>query len=232
MAPEGQRQYVKFTFYRVESPWLMLSKEQKERDKEEFLAAVTEFSNDMMVRNYNLQGMRGDSDFLIWTAGFKLEAVQEMASRLRCTGLGKYLSTPHSYLSMTRHSLYLGTHKHEGQEGARNKIVTMGSKYLFVYPFVKTRSWYALSKEERQRMMNVHFQVGHRYPSVKINTTYSYGLDDQEFVLAFETDDPSDFLDLVMELRDTEASSYTLRDTPIFTCVNSELKDILDSLSY
>ena len=80
--------------------------------------------------------------------------------------------------------------------------------------------------------MNAHFKAGHKYPSVKINTTYSYGLDDQEFVLAFETDSPSDFLDLVMELRDTESSSYTLRDTPIFTCINSDLKDIIDSLNY
>ncbi|MSQ14328.1 MAG: chlorite dismutase [Dehalococcoidia bacterium] len=232
MSEEGQRQYVKFTFYKVDSPWLLLPKEQKERDKEEFQAAVAEFANDMMVRTYNLQGMRGDTDFLIWTAGFKLEAVQEMASRLRSTGLGRYLSSPYSYLAMTRRSMYLGSHRHEGQEGARNRIVALGAKYLFVYPFVKTRAWYLLSKEERQRIMNVHFQVGHKYPSVKINTTYSYGLDDQEFVLAFETDSPSDFLDLVMELRDTESSSYTLRDTPIFTCINSDLKDIVDSLAY
>lgn len=230
MAEGGQRQYVKFTFYKVESPWLRLSKEERERGKEEFMAAVTEFSDDMMVRSYNLQGMRGDADFLVWTAGFRLEAIQEMASRINSTGLGKYLATPYSYLAMTRRSMYLGTHSHTGQEGVRMRVVAIGSKYLFVYPFVKTRAWYALSKEERQRMMEAHFKVGHRYPSVTINTTYSYGLDDQEFVLAFETDSPSDFLDLVMELRETEASSYTLRDTPIFTCINGDLKDILDSL--
>jgi len=72
--------------------------------------------------------------------------------------------------------------------------------------------------------------VGRRYPSVKLNTTYSYGLDDQEFVVAFETDEPADFLDLVMELRETRASAYTLRDTPIFSCIAMSLREALDTL--
>jgi chlorite dismutase len=99
-----------------------------------------------------------------------------------------------------------------------------------VYPFVKTRAWYALPREQRQEIMNVHIAVGHRFPSVKLNTTYSYGLDDQEFVLAFESDYPGDFLDLVMTLRETESSSYTERDTPIFTCVAGSPADVLDQL--
>jgi hypothetical protein len=84
---------------------------------------------------------------------------------------------------------------------------------------VKTRAWYALSMEERRRTMTEHVRVGHKYPKIRINTSYSYGLDDQEFVVAFEGDDPAEFLDLVSDLRYTEASSYTLRDTPMFTCV-------------
>jgi chlorite dismutase len=72
--------------------------------------------------------------------------------------------------------------------------------------------------------------VGHRYPGVKINTTYSFGLDDQDFVVAFETNEPSDFLDLVMELRETEGSLYTVRDTPIFTCVSKPLTEVIADL--
>ena len=78
--------------------------------------------------------------------------------------------------------------------------------------------------------MNEHIAIGHKYPSVKLNTTYSFGLDDQEFVLAFETDNPADFLDLVMELRESESSRYTLRDTPIFTCVRRTIDETLDLL--
>ena len=83
---------------------------------------------------------------------------------------------------------------------------------------VKTREWYALPAAERQRIMGEHIRIGHRYHEIQINTTYSYGLDDQEFVVAFEGDEPGLFLALVRELRDTEASSYTERDTPMFTC--------------
>ena len=145
--------------------------------------------------------------------------------------MSSYLSTPYSYLSMTKHSMYVDEHAHEGQEGTRLTIAPGGSKYLFVYPFVKTRAWYMLPMDERQRMMTAHITMGHKYPTVKINTTYSFGLDDQEFVLAFETDYPADFLDLVQDLRGTEASSFTLRDTPIFTCVNTEVREILRALN-
>jgi chlorite dismutase len=166
----------------------------------------------------------------VWQVSQNLDDFQELASDLVSTALGAYLDTPYAYLSMTKHSIYVDEHRHEGQEGNRLVIAPGGAKYLFVYPFLKTRAWYLLPKEERQRMMTAHIARGHRYPTVKINTTYSFGLDDQEFVLAFETDYPADFLDLVQDLRETEASSFTLRDTPIFTCVASPIRAILDSL--
>ena len=121
-------------------------------------------------------------------------------------------------------------HKHEGQESSRTRIIPGESKYLFVYPFVKSREWYLLPREKRQEMMDRHIAVGHKYATVKINTTYSFGLDDQEFVLGFETDSPQDFLDLVMALRETEASRFTVRDTPIFTCVREDIPKILEKL--
>jgi chlorite dismutase len=78
--------------------------------------------------------------------------------------------------------------------------------------------------------MAKHIEVGRRYPEISINTAYSFGLDDQEFVVSFEGDDPGEFLDLVQELRGTESSSYTLRDTPIFTCMAMSLGRALDAL--
>jgi nitrite reductase/ring-hydroxylating ferredoxin subunit len=104
------------------------------------------------------------------------------------------------------------------------------SKYLFLYPFVKTRAWYKLPHEQRQEMMTEHVRMGRKYPDIRINTAYSFGLDDQEFMVGFEGDDPGEFLDLVMELRESEASAYTLQDTPIFTCIQMSLWDVLDSL--
>ncbi len=79
-------------------------------------------------------------------------------------------------------------------------------------------------------MMNVHFEAGHRCPSVEINTAYPFGLDCQESVVALETDSPSGFSGLVTELRDTEASRHALRDTPILTCICRSLRETLNSL--
>jgi chlorite dismutase len=132
---------------------------------------------------------------------------------------------------MTKTSIYIDDHEHEGQEASRNRIVVGGGKYLFVYPFVKTRAWYVLPQEERQQAMKQHIVFGHKYPSVKLNTTYSFGLDDQDFVVAFETNHPEDFLDLVQGLRETAASTYTERDTPIFTCTQQDIETILAHVS-
>jgi chlorite dismutase len=132
---------------------------------------------------------------------------------------------------MTRRSPYIDDHKHEGQEGTGSATMRIiGRKYLFIYPFIKTHEWYQLPKEERQELMNEHFVIGHKYPDVKISTAYSFGLDDQEFVLGFETDDPSHFLDLVMDLRESKARPYTLVDTPIFSCIAKPVEACLDDL--
>ena len=104
-------------------------------------------------------------------------------------------------------------------------------KYVFVYPFVKKREWYLLSKHTRQGIMDEHIEIGTKYQSVRLNTTYSFGLDDQEFVVAFETEFPEDFLDLVQELRESEGSRYTERDTPIFTAVQTPVRELIKHLA-
>ena len=159
---------------------------------------------------------------MLWRIGYELEPFEAMSQELLKTGLGKYLHNVYSFLSMTKRSMYVDQHRHPNQEGTRLAIIPGVSKYLFVYPFVKTREWYLKSKEERQNMMNTHITVGHKYPSVKLNTTYSFGLDDQEFVVAFETDHPQDFLDLVQELREASSSLFTKKDTPTFTCIRKK----------
>jgi chlorite dismutase len=150
--------------------------------------------------------------------------------RILLTKLGAYLTIPYSYLAMTRPSEYLGTHRHESQEGPQLRKTRGNSKYLFVYPFTKKREWYNLQYEERRKMMAEHFRIGHKYPSVRINTGYSFGLDDQEFMLSFETDYPADFLELVMELRSSDGSRYTALETPVFTCVNVTLDGLVETL--
>jgi len=223
---KGRRQVVKFSFYRVDPAWRAISPDQRERGKAELAAAVERFSDRLQVRGYSVAGMRGDADFLLWQIGERLDDIQQLASAINGTSIGPYLTMPHSYLAMTRRSVYVS-----GDERLeRLELRPADSKYFFVYPFVKTRGWHQLPLEERQKMMDEHIRIGRKYPSVKLNTTYSFGLDDQEFVVSFETDEPADFVDLVMELREAKTSLYTERDTPIFTCIAMDLRETLDTL--
>lgn len=225
----AKRQFVNFAFFKVSPAWRALPRDVQEKGKEEFIRVVSDFSKELVTLSYTLVGLRGDCDFLLWRIGYRLEALTEMQSALFGTAIGPYLETPYHYLAMTRRSIYLDPIHPEHDED-RTRIIPGKKRYLFVYPFIKTREWYALSKEQRQAMMEEHITIGNRYPSVKLNTTYSYGLDDQEFVVAFETDQPSDFLDLVMELREAVASRYTKKDTPTFTCVAAGIREVLNSL--
>ena len=224
------RQYVKYDFFKVRREWFRLIEPHQADAKSEFAAVVSELPDLLMTRAYSLVGLRGDSDFLLWHTSETLEGLQSSAARLRSTGLAQFLDQPYSYLAMTRQSEYVSDHRHESQEGTRTKVIPVKSKYLIVYPFVKTREWYLLPAQERQRMMSEHFRVGHKYPSVSIHTSYSFGLDDHEFMLGFETDYPGEFLDLVAELRTIEGSMFTKLDTPIFTCVSMSIEEALDSL--
>jgi chlorite dismutase len=223
---KGARQVVKFSFYKVTPAWRLLSPSERERGKRELCETVDRFSNRLQVRSYSVVGLRGDADFLLWQIGERLDDLQALATAIMRTAMGPYLETPYSFLAMTRRSIYVSPQ----EASQRLHLHPAESRYFFVYPFVKTREWYALPLEERQAMMDEHIAIGRKYPSVKLNTTYSFGLDDQEFVVSFETDDPADFLDLVMELRESRASRYTLRDTPIFTCISMGLRETLDTI--
>jgi chlorite dismutase len=226
-----QRQFVQFMFFKVDRAFRREDAEVKARAKKEFVDLVQRFSSSIMILPYSTLGLKPTVDFMLWRICFELEPMQQMASAINKSLLGRFLDVPHSYLAMTKHSQYVKEHVHEGQEGSRLRIVPGKKPFLFVYPFVKTRDWYLLPQPERQRIMNEHIAIGHKYPRVKINTTYSFGLDDQDFVVAFEADSPAEFLDLVQELRETESSKYTVRDTPMYTCRRATLEEILDSIA-
>jgi chlorite dismutase len=194
------------------------------RGREGFIAACEAFKAEGgILIPYSCVGVRGDVDLMLWRIHQELEPLQRHAVALRQTAMGPYFDTPYALLGMTKRSTYVD-HIHPEHEDDRLTIVPGTQKYIFVYPFVKTREWYGLDPETRQKMMREHIHVGTTYPSVKLNTTYSFGLDDQEFVVAFESDRADDFLDLVQDLRETAASRYTLRDTPTFTCVRWQLR--------
>ncbi len=216
------RQFVKYTFLQVEPAWRRLDFGERDEHKREFAAACEDFGEDHLLRSFSLVGTRGDADLMLLSQAENLERIHEFHVVLAQSGLMKWCSTPYSFLAMTKPSEY--------SQESRLEVRPAHSRYLFVYPFVKTRAWYGLPPQERWRIMQDHINVGREFPSVDINTSYSFGLDDQEFVVAFETDSPADFLDLVQRLRTTESSSYTLRDTPTFTCISCSVSRALGAL--
>ena len=228
--PGLRRQFVSFYGLKVAPAWRGLPDAEKAKGRAGFIAACEAFrAEGGILVPYSLVGVRGDVDLMLWRIHYELEPLQRHAAALMKSAMGPYLATPYALLGMTKRSTYVD-HIHPGHEDERLTVVPGTQKYVFVYPFVKTREWYGLDAAARGQMMREHIHVGTTYPSVKLNTTYSFGLDDQEFVVAFETDRPDDFLDLVQDLRDTAASRYTLRDTPTLTCVRGTYESVLDTV--
>jgi len=217
-------QYVAYSFYRVDPAWRRLPLEEREAGKEAFAEVVEAWAGRMEgLRAYSVTGVRPDCDFFLWKITERYTDLGELGAELNATPLAGWLETPYSYLATTKASQYTSARR-------ARKIVPRGHPYVVVYPFVKTRPWYALAPEERQRAMNEHIEIGARFPSIQNHTTYSFGLDDQEFMTVFECEEPSDFMHLMQTLRETEASSYTERDTPIFVGTAMEIRAALDQL--
>jgi chlorite dismutase len=217
-----ERHFVKYTFLKVDPAWRRLDEAERAQHKREFMAACEDFAGERLLRAFSLVGTRGDAELMLLSQATNLERIHEFHVVLGQSGLMKWCETPYSYLALTKPSEY--------SDESRLEVRPAHAKYLFVYPFVKTREWYRLAPDERWRIMQEHIKVGREYPEIDLNTSYSFGLDDQEFVVAFETDEPASFLDLVQRLRTTEASAYTKRDTPTFTCVACSIERALNAL--
>jgi chlorite dismutase len=217
-----ERHFVKYTFLKLDPAWRRLDDAERAAHKREFLAACEDYASERLLRAFSTVGTRGDAELLLITQAANLERIHEFHVVLAQSGLMKWADIPYSYLAMTKHSEYSDESRLEVRMGRK--------KYLFVYPFVKTREWYGIDPKRRWEIMQEHIRVGREFPDVDLNTSYSFGLDDQEFVVAFEANDPGVFLDLVQRLRTTEASAYTKRDTPTFTCVACSVERALNAL--
>jgi chlorite dismutase len=176
------------------------------------------------LRSYSTTGVRPDSDFFLWKITERYESLGELGAALNATPLAGWLETPYNYLATTKASEYTSARK-------PRKITPKGSPYLVVYPFVKMRPWYELPAADRGRAMEEHIRIGREeFPTIHNHTSYSFGIDDQEFMTAFECDEPADFMHLMLRLRDSEASRWTERDTPIFVGQHMPIREALARL--
>ena len=179
-----------------------LAKEESAKEVENII-----LNSGIKFRSYSTLGLRDDAEFLFWFASESIDEIQDVMSKLYLTVFGKYITPSHVYLSCTRPSAY-------AKKGTPSSFVVGNEpeKFVIVYPFTKTREWYLLPAEQRQRMMDQHIKVSEKYPQVTLNTTYSFGIHDEDFMLAFECENLVDFQNLIMDLRQTKVSAYVAVD--------------------
>ncbi len=212
---------------RLDPAWRRRSNEERRADIDAFCTAAGRAEGTLMQLTYSTIGLRAEGDLLLWRMADSIEAVEETAADLLASGIGQWLTPAISMIGLTRPSQYVKrptTQELSLFSGER-------SKYLVVYPFTKSVEWYLAPAEERQAVMRGHMKVGHAYPQVRQLLAYSFGLDDQEFIVAYETDELVAFQDLVRDLRETESRRSTIRDTPIITGIHRPLGEILELLS-
>jgi chlorite dismutase len=222
--PVGQ--YVAYSFYKIDPAWRRLPVEERAAGKDAFADVVEDWQGRMEgLRAYSTAGVRPETDFFLWKITERYDDLLELGADLNGTPLAGWLSTPHSFLATTKPSNY--TDKKRVRQG---RVTPRNAPYLVVYPFVKRRPWYFLPFEERVEAMSQHAEVGGKFVTITNHTTYSFGLDDQEFMPAFECEEPADFMHLMMTLRESEASRWTERDTPIFVGKLVDVRAALDAL--
>ena len=215
--------FFNFSFFKIDPKWRWLADLAKAESAKEVDNVIR--NSGIKFRSYSTLGLRDDADFLFWFAAKSVEEIQDVISKIYLTVFGKYIVPSHVYLSCTRPSIY----------AKKEKTISFVSgnepkKYVVVYPFIKTREWYLLPREQRQKMMDEHINVSQKYPGVILNTTYSFGIDDQDFMLAFETDLLQDFQNLIIDLRETKVSAYIQQDTPMIVCVKKDIIPLITSL--
>lgn len=220
-----------YQFYKVRQDWWQLSEGEREEGKREFLDLLRTFDRRLIVRTYSTLGLKATTDFLLWLISKEMRGVELFTAAVQHSFVGRYLDRPYTYLTLTRPSIYLrhSSRQQQSQQSEQNEQEFTGeAPYFFIYPFTKTHEWYQLPYEQRREMMIEHFRIGNQFPTVRTYTSYSMGLDDYEFVVAFEADDPNEFQECVMKLREAKARPYTLVDTPLWTCLKRTPEELVE----
>jgi chlorite dismutase len=224
---DGDQVYVQALALGLDPAWRLRTDAERQSDGRLLSDAEHQASDDgVRSEAYSSIGIEPGVDLLLWRMASSVDALEAAAARLLRTGLGRFLVVRHSLIGRIGPSQYV--RKPTDQE--QSMFMGERARYLIVYPFTKSTEWYLLSKEARQGVMNEHMRVGHEYPMVRQALAYSFGLDSQEFVVAYETDDLVAFGDLVRARRSTESRRSTVSDTPILLGIHRPLEAILTLL--
>lgn len=218
-------QYVQALAFGLDPAWRRLPSDDRAAHGAAF-AAVVDQDPGIRTETYSMIGLKPGLELMIWRLAPDVDALEVAAARLLRTGLGRWLELRQSFLGVIRPSQYVT----KPTEQEQSLFSGDRSRYLVVYPFTKSAEWYLTSRELRQGAMNEHMRVGREYPQIRQLLASSFGLDDQDFLVAYETDDLATFSQLVRDLRGTDGRRSTVRDTPILVGVHRPIVDILELL--
>jgi peroxiredoxin len=172
---------------------------------------------------YSTIGFSAGADLILWVVSDDMRKLHALAADLHSSAFSAFFEQVHVYAGAASTSQYDPNH---GPAFLRN---LPPKDYLSVYPFTKTPEWFLLEFDERRRLMAEHGQMGHEFPSILTNTLNSFGIADQEFVIALEDDDPGQLVKMVQRLRAAEVRKYTALDTPIFLGLKMPVEDAISA---
>ncbi|HEY2598028.1 MAG TPA: chlorite dismutase family protein [Candidatus Dormibacteraeota bacterium] len=216
-----EKRYVQALALGLDPAWRRLPQEERCQSAAELATAVTARS-EVTTFSYSMVGLQAGVDLLLWSLAPTLDALEERSASVLRSGMGIWMQAKESFLGIVQPSQYVK--KPTPQE--QSLFSGERSRYLIVYPFTKSTDWYLMGREARQGIMNEHMRVGHDFPEIRQLLAYSFGVDDMDFLVAYETDDLPKFGELVRALRGTDSRRSTVRDTPILTGIHRPIADI------
>ena len=215
--------YTMWSVFRLARP---LGDDQRTAAAEEATALLDELAGkDVVVRGvYDVAGLRADADVMVWWHSETPEALQEAYTRFRRTALGRHLDPVWSQMALHRPAEFNRSHipAFLADERARD--------YVCVYPFVRSYEWYLLPDEERRAMLAEHGQMARGFPDVRANTVAAFALGDYEWMLAFEADELHRIVDLMRDLRASDARRHVREEVPFYTGARVTAAELLDRL--
>jgi peroxiredoxin len=215
--------YVLYPVFKAREAFRGLDLDEAAREVEELFAG---WEGRIDVRGvYSTVGFRADSDLMLWLVGPTPDDVQEALVAFGRTGAGRTLELTWTFMGVVKPAEFTSDHAPAFVKGDPPK------RYLNVYPFVRTPEWYLLPREERATMLREHGEVGREYPDVLANTTSAFGLNDWEWILAFEADELDRLVDCIRRLRDVQARRFTKEEVPFVTGIRKGVRSALADLT-
>lgn len=223
MTPANQ--YAAWWLFKRGTTWRDLTNGGFEEAAAEFSQVIDHPGEGVTLRGaYTTLGLSANADLIIWAHAASVDQLQQYAIAIDRTSIGSHLDEVFNYIGAGGMSQYDPTHGPAFIKGIPAK------DYLSVYPFTKTPDWYLIDYQERRRLMVEHGEMGRDFPEILTNTVNSFGIQDQEFVVALEDDDPEQLIKMVQRLRAAEVRKWTALDTPIFLGRRKPVSDVLADL--